>query len=415
LEYAVDRRGFDFGRDQHLDWTLPDKSRVVSGKHAEVRFYENAYWLQDTSTNGTFVNDSNKRVQSPYRLNNGDKLAIGEYIISVTIALAPGAAVQPPAAPEPAKTGLSPPPPPAGGSIWDTAGHAAPPIDPRELLPKKDMERAPDFLSQAAFIPPVIDDEPFRKPASANRPSTADVWGAPVEQQPAPLPLEAGLEPRRADQPALAIAPPASPEIRPAGPAPGAADNREVIRRFAQGAGVPEEVLARFDAGDLAELSGQLLNQTCQQLMALLHARAEAKALSRSGNHTMIQASDNNPLKFTPTPEEALRVMLGPRAKGYLDARQTLASTFADLKLHQVASLAAMQAAVTELFEELSPEAIAKLAESRKSLLGGGKGKQWDVFAEKWASKTSRHEHGMLGAFLDLFAQHYAKMTKTKG
>ena len=30
------KRSVDIGRDQHLDWTLPDPSRFISGKHCEV-------------------------------------------------------------------------------------------------------------------------------------------------------------------------------------------------------------------------------------------------------------------------------------------------------------------------------------------------------------------------------------------
>ena len=78
-------RGLDIGRDQHLDWCLPDPSRAVSGRHCEVRFNDNAYWLRDISTNGTFVNGGAYRVQSPYRLQHGDRLEIGHYIIAVAI------------------------------------------------------------------------------------------------------------------------------------------------------------------------------------------------------------------------------------------------------------------------------------------------------------------------------------------
>ena len=77
--------GLDIGRDQHLDWCLPDPSRAVSGRHCEVRFNDNAYWLRDISTNGTFVNGGAYRVQSPYRLQHGDRLEIGHYIIAVAI------------------------------------------------------------------------------------------------------------------------------------------------------------------------------------------------------------------------------------------------------------------------------------------------------------------------------------------
>ena len=86
LSYKLSgRRGIDIGRDSHLDWTLPDPSRFISGKHCEIRYREGVYWLHDVSSNGTFVNGSDKRMQGPHRLRNGDRLEIGQYIISVAI------------------------------------------------------------------------------------------------------------------------------------------------------------------------------------------------------------------------------------------------------------------------------------------------------------------------------------------
>ena len=402
LEYSVDKRGFDFGRDYHLDWTLPDKNRIVSGKHCEIRFHDNAYWLTDTSTNGTFLNGSAKRMQSPYSLSDGDKLAVGDYIIGVTVRLAPAAPAKTPAPPfveEPAAM-------PASG-IWDAPQAAPPPIDARELMPRPaEADRAPEFLYQAAYVPPVLEPVSFPKPQPAA--PSPDPWGAkamiderPPAPQPPPVPVQAPAQ-----------TPVQAPVSAADQPSPDAA--REFIRRFAAGAKLPEELFVRTDAGDLAEQTGELLHLACSHIMSMLHARAEAKALSRSGNRTMIQASDNNPLKFMPTTEEALRVMLGPRSRGYLDARSTIEASFADLKMHQVASLAAMQAAVTRLFDDLSPEAITKAAETKKSLIPGGKSKQWDTFAERWTAKAGHREHGMLGAFLDIFAEQYDKLSKHK-
>ncbi len=85
VQFRVDRRGFDLGRDQHLDWTLPDPTRSISGKHCEIRYFDGCYWLYDVSTNGTFINNSGKRMQSPYKLADGDQLTIGDYIISVSV------------------------------------------------------------------------------------------------------------------------------------------------------------------------------------------------------------------------------------------------------------------------------------------------------------------------------------------
>ena len=47
--------------------------------------------------------------------------------------------------------------------------------------------------------------------------------------------------------------------------------------------------------------------------MQLLNARQQAKRLARSSSHTGIEAFDNNPLKFSPTAEDAIRIMFGPR------------------------------------------------------------------------------------------------------
>lgn len=415
LEYSVDRRGFDFGRDQHLDWTLPDKNRVVSGKHCEVRYYEDAYWLIDTSTNGTFLNDSAKRVQSPYRLKDGDKLAIGDYVVMVTINLEveesytehASFASEPISNFHPAPFELAPKAP---DNIWETSGVPPPPIDARHLMPPQlKYERVPDFLSQAAMMPPIFAPEPIRKPNPYPVGNRVEVENNSTVDDQFSRP-EAVVERRPPEVDDFAIK-----DVAPSTTiSSGSGSENEFINRFAQGAGIPIEALGQKNAGDLAEQAGQLLNIISRQLMGMLHARAEAKALSRSGNRTLIQSADNNPLKFMPTPEDALKTMLSPPSRGYLDAKTAFESAFSDLKQHQLASLAAMQSAAATLFEDLSPEQIEKSLGAKKSILGGGKSKQWDAYATRWASKVGTREHGMLGAFLELFAEHYDKLSKRK-
>ncbi|RFB76357.1 type VI secretion system-associated FHA domain protein TagH [Methylovirgula sp. 4M-Z18] len=416
LEFAIDRRGFDFGRDQHLDWTLPDPNRVISGKHCEVRFHDGAYWLTDTSRNGTYLNGASKRLQSPYRLADGDRLAVGDYILLVSIKLGQAPAAMQPVPPSRFET---PSFPAAGSNIWDTSHEAPPPIDARELLPPPlQSERAPDFLHQAAYVPPPLEEpEAIRRPAPAiPRPlPSGGPWANPEDVSPRLSPAEpsAVKAPRAAIlSPPLAEEPMSVKVQNASAPSPSVdVDTNEFIRRFAAGAGIAENVLSGADAGDVAEDVGRLLNLICQNMMTMLRARAEAKALSRSGNRTMISAEDNNPLKFMPTAEEALRVMLGPKIRGYLDGNAAFENAFGDLKMHQVAFLASMQAALTELFDEFAPEAIKKAADANKSMLSSSKGRYWDLYAERWAARVGRREHGMLGAFLDLYAEHYDKLS----
>ncbi len=127
----------------------------------------------------------------------------------------------------------------------------------------------------------------------------------------------------------------------------------------------------------------------------------------------MIQALENNPLKFTPSTEEALAIMFGPPTRGYLDARATISQSFADLKAHQLLTLAATQAALEDLFDDLSPEKIEKSVEPDRglgALVGSRKARLWDVFVERWRGKTKRADGRLTEAFATLFATAYDRL-----
>lgn len=123
LSYSCADRGFDIGRHEHLDWSLPDPQRMISGKHCEVRFESGNFVLYDYSTNGTFLNGSQTRMDKAHVLRSGDRLMIGDYIIVVSLEAGSGqpamsAAPVAAAAPQPwdaPQTSSSP-----GGSSWPT-------------------------------------------------------------------------------------------------------------------------------------------------------------------------------------------------------------------------------------------------------------------------------------------------------
>ena len=79
--------GGRIGRHTSNDWVLRDPERYVSGRHAEIEHRGGTWLLRDTSTNGTFVNDSDEAL-GPDRLHplaHGDRFRIGEYEIEVEI------------------------------------------------------------------------------------------------------------------------------------------------------------------------------------------------------------------------------------------------------------------------------------------------------------------------------------------
>ncbi len=456
------RRGIDIGRDQHLDWTLPDPSRAISGKHAEVRYQDGGYWLYDVSTNGTFLNGSDRRMQGPHRLRQGDRIDIGQYIISVSL--------EGEEAREPQKDFVTPPS--DQQEFWGGVGGAAPPIAPKELLPPRQLRPVrPDFLDWAvdtphdfprdvpppapappppmreapnpyedlswaqgpAPRPPAADPTPPlptpRRPGAAPPPDAGNPWGTPSlavpaaeprfspEPAPAPrFPPEPPAPPRLPPEPAVAPVtvlepqPPPAPAAHPAANRADPAGAADFVRRLARGAGVSEEVFARRDPGELAEELGALVRLVVSDLKQLLNARAESKRLARSSSQTMIQALDNNPLKFSPTAEDALRIMFGPPSSGYLDARRALEQSFKDLKVHQVKTYSAMQHALRMLVEDLDPKAIDEdLGGDRGlgALIGSRKARLWDAYVTRWDAKTAPHEDGLVDAFMLYFAECY--------
>ena len=183
LTYSSSKAGFDFGRETHLDWTLPDESRYISGRHCEIRFEQGQYYLYDISRNGTFVNGSQDRVKSPYQLQDGDKIAVGHYIMVVSIegveARAPqedlhGAAEQMHAS--------------TSDDIWSVGGDVPAPISRRDLMPPKEHgHRAADFSQQYLDIPQMKPDENYIAATGSPDPFAAPETGSRAPDSGSPL------------------------------------------------------------------------------------------------------------------------------------------------------------------------------------------------------------------------------------
>ena len=405
LRIEVKGRGIDLGRDAHLDWTLPDPSRSVSAKHCEIRYRDGGYWLHDVSTNGTFVNGAEYRLDAPYLLRNGDRLAIGPYLIAVAVegreALRRGGAAS---ELSPADVAL--------GDVWGPIGPAAAPETARQAVQKRSPP-PPDFLDFASFLAPPSLAPEAPGPASSpegdwmTAPRPAARVQAPAVEAPAP----------RIPTPAR----PAEPELqrRPVAEAPLASPERsDALRRIAIAAGIPEGVLAARSADELADDIGAVIRMTVDNLARMLASRAESKTLMRSSSRTMIRAVENNPLKFAPSTEEALGAMFGPRTRNYLDARETIERSFGDLKSHQLLTFGAMQGALDALFEDLAPEKIDRSVGADHglgALISSRKAKLWDIYVERWRAKTKRADGRLLEAFMGLFAEVYDRLQdKTK-
>jgi type VI secretion system protein ImpI len=412
------KRSVDIGRDQHLDWTLPDSTRFISGKHCEVQYKNGTYWLHDVSTNGTFLNGSDQRMRSPHELKNGDRLVIGQYIVGVSIdsgsgldrssGLSSGVVSQHAAYPE----------------LWANDKDAPPPIDRQQIKMAREGARPvnPDFLDWAAGVPEPDPSSARRRPPAIHTPPVADMdWaGAPHARPAAPEPAQPLVAPRRPvwkdNEVSTSDASPflaARPEAASAAPAPDArrqsADD-DFIRRMTRAANLPEDFFAGKDPNLLADQLGEIMRVSVSSLMQLLQARNDAKRLTRSTTQTTIQATENNPLKFSPTVEDAMRILFGPKTHSYLEARRAFTQGFDDLKSHQLKTYMAMQHAVTMLVSDLDPAAIVKDLEADSSIVdkvGFRKSRLWDAFLIRWKASFGRDSGGAIEAFMLHFADYY--------
>jgi type VI secretion system protein ImpI len=424
-------RGIDIGRAPHLDWTLPDPTRYISSKHCEIRYKDGDYWLHDVSTNGTFLNGADHRIHAPHRLRNGDQFTIGHYIVAVTVDSA-----KRPVEEDVIGASASAVHDASGQELWADVSAPAPAIDPKQLRPALDLAPVhPDFLDWAADIPDPFGPSSQNMPALATKPLAAHVpsemdWTAKdssLSALPPHSPTTSPLarEPERQTdtngiwqdapsnlKPARSVSAGKESDVEELLPysSTESVSCAAFIRRLADSAGLSADVLGDIKPADLAQQIGVSLRLLTENLMQLLSARQQAKGLARSSNHTMVEATDNNPLKFSPSSQAALAIMFGPANGAYLDAHRAILQAFDDLKGHQVQTYTAMQHALASLVEELDPIKIeheTKRPVGIWNLFRSRNAKLWETYKARWEAKIGRKGGGPIEAFMQYFAEYY--------
>ena len=145
--------------------------------------------------------------------------------------------------------------------------------------------------------------------------------------------------------------------------------------------------------------------------MQLLNARLQAKRLARSSNQTMIQALDNNPLKFSPTAEDALRIMFGPAehelsrcAPGAgAELRRPEGASDQDLCGDAAGAAACWSRISIRRRSSASTDADGGIAAS----VGSRKAQAVGRLRGALAGEDAAHDGGLIDAFMHYFAECY--------
>ncbi|MDB5412073.1 MAG: type secretion system-associated domain protein TagH [Rubritepida sp.] len=161
------------------------------------------------------------------------------------------------------------------------------------------------------------------------------------------------------------------------------------------------------DAAAALTAAGASLRASVAGMRALLIARADVKREFRI-EQTMIRASGNNPVKFSATDDTAVLALLSPGANGPAAMRETVA----DLTAHQLATVAATQAAAKALLSRLSPLPLETEITSGGIMPGGREKRLWEAYRKLHQQVTDQFEDDFDSAFGKAFARAYEEAAR---
>jgi type VI secretion system protein ImpI len=378
--------GGTIGRLPDNDWVFPDP--YVSGRHALIRYLNGKFFVEDTSTNGVFINSPNNRLSKTqaHPLRTGDVLYIDAYQIRVGI---------------------------------ESGDARAAPDDPlarmRDRSPQRSANPPPPPLPR--FPPPVteedhtesmaVEDEGTEWFGEAAAPAANPVVPPRHDaHRQSPVPGAVSQPPSRRQPP-----PPARPTVISDGnratgkyPAAPAATDASQLRELLSAAGIE----GLDPSSELARTFGEILRVVVGGVMEALRARERMKDELRMRG-TTFQPAHNNPLKFSANVDDAFHNLLVKHNPAYLAPTAAFEEALHDIRDHQAAALTATRLAFESMLAQFDPDRLQEEFDrlmKKGSILGvPAKLRYWDLFREKYDTMTKDAD----ASFRKLFGEEFAK------
>ena len=342
--------GGRIGRNSSNDWVLRDPDRYVSGRHAEIEHRGGTWMLRDTSTNGTFVNDSDEALGPDrlHQLSSGDRFRIGEYEIEVEITgsndFLPQEQEQPPAA----------------NADLDASFEVKNFISTGRR--EREREREAPAAARPRVVPPPAPPTPAAAvPSSSTRTQDQELW-------------------------------------------PGLAS-------FCKGAGIDPLALPAEVRGTALAQAGQLLREALVGFSELARVRADfagefgissgARHRDATGAFARIEAI-----------EQILEQMLAGRGPGDIRAVDAVRKHFARARQHDIALTGALREALTAVLDKLNPESLEEHLGRRAQGVAGPElqARLWNRYIELYRTTAQSGDAGLPVVFLAAFARAYESL-----
>jgi type VI secretion system FHA domain protein len=360
--------------------------RYVSGRHARIVFHKGRYLLQDTSSNGTFINDIDKPLgnHNPHELKSGDVVRIGEYHVQVQIDSATESSLDDSAL--------------YGTGTTSARRRASQPRDlGASLLLENLLEASNDISSDE--LKPV---NAFGQAVSSRARNLHHTQDLPKEPSTAPeLDVDSEAVARRIARLAkattkqqLALQQSAAPNLPP--------DNTPGLHAFCRGAGIGAETLPVDAHSRMLHLAGQLLRES---LLGLKESNRKQQE-QRNELHVTYEKEPGDllPSLERHSVEELIQELLKAHDSRRFDAVQWLREAFAGGRRHDEAMVDAMRAAFVDFVGRLDPRDLATRFErsARRKTLGN-----WELYGEFYRSLCEMQPDTLPHIFVETFAQKY--------
>src|SRR6187455_2806465 len=393
--------GGSIGRSAENDWVLPDDMRYVSGRHARIVYHKGRYVLQDTSSNGTFVNDNDRPLgnQNPHELKSGDVIRIGEYHVQVQIDSATDFTLDDSAL---YKT----------GSTSTRARRMAPPKDLGASLRLENLLEASNDISSDELKPV----NAFGQAVSSRTRALHQTQDLPKESSTAPeLDVDSEAVARRIARLAKAATKQQAAMQQPTAPIPPPVttntstppDNTPGLQAFCRGAGIGPETLPVDAHARMLHLAGQLLRESLVGLKASNRSQQDQRNQLRvtweKSRTDMLPSLERHGV------EELIQELLKAHDSRRFDAVNWLRESFATTRQHDDAMMRAMFAAFLDFVGRLDPRDLATRFErsSRRKSMGN-----WELYGEFYRSLCETPPGTLPHIFVETFAQSYDQVAR---
>jgi type VI secretion system FHA domain protein len=394
--------GGSIGRSAENDFVLPDDMRYVSGRHARVVYHKGRYLLQDTSSNGTYINDIEKPLgnRNPHELKSGGILRIGEYHLQVQIDSANDFTLDDSALYATGSTSSRrrrpSPQNDLGASIrLENLLEASSDNSSDGLKPVNAFGQAVSTRTRALHSGTIPADEPSTSP-------DLDVTSEEVARRIARLARATERTQKEKAVQQQATMPLASPVSPASAPTSHSHDNLAGLQAFCRGAGIGVESLPVDAHARMLHLAGQLVRESLLGLKGINRAQQEQRNDLRVTYQK--DANDLLPSLERHSVDELIQELLRAHDSRRFDAVHWLRNAFGTTRQHDDALVQAMQAAFVDFVGRLDPRDLATRFErsARRKTMGN-----WELYGDFYRSLCEMQPGTLPHIFVETFAQNY--------